>query len=181
VGYAAYVYKAARDPVPASFEHFEYAPLERSLLTAKFEVIELPSRLLGGGDPVEVTLSERELNALLFGDAGHSPRRKSRVVIEGDKLRFEDARPASDNDPRAEFFNTSVRVRLEIDEAGAQIQVIGGTVGDYELGAILRRVLQNKLQEKFTERRDRDTRLARIRTLKVINDRVEITYDPKRD
>ncbi|RMG10124.1 MAG: hypothetical protein D6731_18065 [Planctomycetota bacterium] len=180
-GYGVYAYRAMLSPAPLEFSPFRYRPLERSLLTAKFEFLELPSRLLTGGDaPVELVLNERELNALLFGDAGHSEAtEKARVLIQpGDRLLFEYSRPAEEGaSPR--YLNVRALLGVALGPGVARIELHEASIGSYSLGPFARSLVARRLQEAFAEQYRKDARLRRVRALSIESGRVRLTYQPE--
>lgn len=177
LGYLFYVQTAVRADAPLEFAPFRYRPLEKSFLTAKFDLNELPSKLLTGG-PVEVTLNEREVNAVLFGEAQHTQEgEKARVLIDGDALRLEYSRPIKDQ-PETDFYNVSALFRCSIGPEVITLQLLEGKIGDYSLGPISRPIVEDMVRKALNERYQRDSKLNRIRAMTVREGMVRLTYEP---
>ncbi len=144
---------------------------------AKFELNELPARLLGG--PTEVKLNERELNALLFGDLRHEEGgEKARVLIEGDALRFHVSKPIEDA-PEPKYYNVTALLRVSAGPESAHLTLVEGQVGDYTLGPVTRPMVEKQLRQALSEKYRRDARLNRIRAMSVESGQVILTYEPK--
>lgn len=180
--YGLYVRSAIRSTEPLPFKAFNYRPLERSLLTAKFEFLELPSKLLGSTAPIQIRLDERELNALLFGEARHQDAGpKARVTVVEDRLLYEFSKPTDDGDA---FVNVTATLRLSFappkTEGGESvtITIVEGQVGEYTLGPVLRPWVQSALAKALSERHARDSRLSRIVELTIVDGRAQVVYRP---
>lgn len=165
-------------PAPLAFEPFRWRPLEESLLTAQFEGRALGQSLLGGGS-AEVSLTERELNALVFGRGiDQTPDRKARLLIRGGHLRLESSTPRQGGEG---YWNIALDFTLAIGPQGlADLQVHGGEVGEYGLDPVSRWLLVRTVRQALTETLASDDRLRRIRALSVEGDRVRLTWDPQR-
>lgn len=175
VGYGVYVYRAARATAPLAFQPFRYGPLERSLLTAKFEFLELPSKLITGG-PTRVVLSERELNALLFGDASHTDAEKARVrLLPGDRLGVDVTTKLKDG----AYLNVEAEISLTIGPGVGRLEVHEGRVGDYALGPVTRPLVEHALNEGLNAELQRDAKLGRLHGLRVVDGKAELVYQPK--
>jgi hypothetical protein len=180
--YGLYVRSAIRSTEPLPFKAFNYRPLERSLLTAKFEFLELPSKLLGSTAPIQVRLDERELNALLFGEARHQDAGpKARVTVVEDRLLYEFSKPTEDGEA---FVNVTATLRVTFappkapDGDSVTISIVEGQVGEYTLGPVLRPWVQSALSKAVNERYARDSRLSRIEALTIVAGRAQIVYRP---
>ncbi len=177
VGYLVYAQAAIRAQTPMEFAPFKYRPLEKSFLTAKFDLNELPSKLLSGG-PVEITLNEREVNALLFGEAKHTQEgEKARVLIEGNALRLEFSRPIHDR-PETEFYNVSALFRCSVGPEVITLQLLEGQIGDYSLGPISRPIVEELIRKALNERYQRDSKFNRVRAMTIRDGNVRLTYEP---
>ncbi len=182
-GYALYLRSAIRAPEPLPFKAFKYRPLERSLLTAKFEFIELPGKLLGSTAPLEVRLDERELNALLFGEARHrDDGLKARVTIVDDRLLYEFSKPTDDAEA---FVNVTATLQISFappkspDRKPVALKIIEGQVGSYSLGPVLRPWVETALAKALNEKYTRDSRLSRIEEFSIADGRARIVYTPE--
>lgn len=172
-GYVGYALSASKADAPLPFEPIRYRPLEKPLLTAKFEFLELPGRLLGASTDLE--LNQREVNLLLFGDAGHTTDSKAQVVLDGDLLKVEASRPKDGGG----FLNLVATVRPSLAPTGAAtIEILDAKVGGYSVDPLTRNLLQSWLEKEFTAARGRDPRLARVKAMWVEKGRVRLVYDP---
>lgn len=181
-GYALYVRSAIRSTGALSFKAFKYRPLERSLLTAKFEFLELPSKLIGSKKPIPLMLDERELNALMFGDASHRDEGpKGRVTIEEDRLLFEFSKPTDDGEA---YVNVTATLQIAFappktpDGKHVTLKLLDGQVGSYTLGPVTRPWVQSALTKALNEKHERDSRLGRIVELSFENGRARVVYQP---
>jgi len=167
------VLRQMRASEPLDFEPTERNEVAEALLTGKFKLLELPGRWLG--EDAEVSLNERELNLLLFSRANHSAEEKARVEIQGDDLwwLYSKARPDGT------YLNLRLRVYLHLPKGAPPVLLLReGHVGDYELGALTRPILERLLQEGARQAVARDERLARSVGFEVADDRVRIRYPP---
>lgn len=170
---AANVLRQMRASAPLDFPVTERNEVAEALLTGKFKLLELPGRWLG--EDAEVSLSERELNLLLFSRAGHSEREKARVEVAGDELwwLYSKARPDGS------YLNLRLRIYLHLTKGGQPVLLLReGHVGDYELGRLTRPLLEAMLQEGTRQAVARDERLARSVGVEVAEGRVQIRYPP---
>ena len=173
-GYGVYAASqmVSREPLP--FQPFRYAPFERMALTGKLELNELSSRLLTG-DPVEVTLDERELNALLFGEASSSRGEKGRVAIEGDRLRVELSLPRDDGT----WVNVEALLALSFGPQSEHLELFEGQIGAYTLGPLSRPIAERVLRSVLAEDRRRErTRWRDVKALTVEDGAVRLIYRP---
>ncbi len=168
--YVASVAGGARSKAPLDFEPFAPRPLEKALLTGKFELLEVPGRLTGG--TAEVALNERELNLLLFGEAGHGPDHKARVRLAGDVLAIERSVREGER-----WTNVELECRLSLGPDDAQVTVLRGRIGDWN-DALARAVLARALRAGVMAERARNPRLRGLKALWVEGDRVKLVYDP---
>jgi hypothetical protein len=182
-GYALHVRSAIRSPEPFAFKAFKYRPLERSLLTAKFEFLQLPSRLLGSSEPITLMLDERELNALLFGDARHQdPGPKARVTIEEDRLLFTYSKPTDDGEA---YVNVTATLRVTFAPPKTPggptvaLSLLEGQIGNYTLGPITRPFVEGSLAKALNEKHNRDSRLGRIQEFSIAAGRARILFTPE--
>jgi len=177
-GFAARVHQRIQAPAPLAFEPFRWRPLEESLLTAQFEGRAWGQSLLGGGS-AEVSLTERELNALVFGRGlDQTPDRKARLLIRAGHLRLESSTPREGGEG---YWNIGLDFTLVIGPQGlADLQVHGGEIGEYGLDPVSRWLLVRTVRRALTETLASDDRLRRIRALSVEGDRVRLTWDPQR-
>lgn len=175
--FVARTHHQLQSPAPLAFEPFRWRPLEESLLTAQFEGHSLKQSLLGG--PAEVSLTERELNALVFGRGiDQTPDRKARLLIRAGHLRLESSTPRQGGEG---YWNIALDFSLVIGPQGlADLQVHGGEVGQYGLDPVSRWLLVRTVRQALTETLASDDRLRRIRALSVEGDRVRLTWDPQR-
>lgn len=167
------VLRQVRATEPLDFPVTERDELSEALLTGKFKLLELPGRWLG--KDAEVSLNERELNLLLFSRAGHSAEEKARVEIQGDDLwwLYSKARPDGT------YLNLRLRIYLHLTKGAPPVLLLReGHVGDYELGALTRPLLERMLQEGTRQAVARDQRLARSVGFEVAEGRVKIRYPP---
>lgn len=170
-GWAIHVRSQVRQDRPFDFPAFRFGPLERSLLTAKFEVLELPSLLTGG--PTEVVLSQRELNGLLFGDANHQDAGpKARVLVEDGRLRVE----SSTSPQEGVWLNVSALVTVTLGPGIGKIELVEGKVGAYQIGSLVRGMVQAALDKGLADALQRDQRLARVQAFTVEGDHVRLVY-----
>ncbi len=176
--WVAHAVERMRTPDPLPFQPVAYRPLERSLLTAKLELQQLPSKLFTGGS-AELVLSERELNLLVFGDREPDPTGKSkkgRIVLEpGGLLRIEASQPAHGGG----WVNMVARVRLTLGPGSEQLDLVDATVGEYTLGPVTRPVLQRLLRRSLEKARQDDPRLARLVGFAVDGDVVRLQVLPQ--
>ena len=175
--FVARTHHQLQSPAPLAFEPFRWRPLEESLLTAQFEGHSLKQSLVGG--PAEVSLTERELNALVFGRGiDQTPDRKARLLIRAGHLRLESSTPRQGGEG---YWNIALDFSLVIGPQGlADLQVHGGEVGQYGLDPVSRWLLVRTVRQALTETLASDDRLRRIRALSVEGDRVRLTWDPQR-
>lgn len=173
-GYVGHALHASNAEAPLPFEPIIYRPLERPLLTAKFEFLELPGRLLGASTDLDLT--QREINLLLFGDAGHTKDSKAQLILDGDLLKIEASRPKDGGG----YLNLLATVRPSIAPTGAAtIEIVEAKVGDYSIDPVTRGLLQSWLEKEFVTARARDARLTRVKAMWVEKGRVRLVYDPK--
>lgn len=172
-GYVGYALHASHADAPLPFEPIAYRPLEKPLVSAKFEFMELPGRLLGAS--TDLDLNEREVNLLLFGDAGQTKDSKARVVLAGDLMRVEASRPKDGGG----YLNLVATVRPSIAPTGAAtIEVVDARVGAYTVDPVTRGLLKAWLEKEFVSVRARDQRLTSVKALWVEKGRVRLVYDP---
>ena len=146
---------------------------EQELMKQAESVLDRALKL--GAEDAEVSLSERELNLLLFSRAGHSEREKARVEVAGDELwwLYSKARPDGS------YLNLRLRIYLHLTKGGQPVLLLReGHVGDYELGRLTRPLLEGMLQEGTRQAVARDERLARSVGVEVGEGRVQIRYPP---
>lgn len=172
-GYVGYALHASHADAPLAFEPIGYRPLEKPLVTAKFEFLELPGRLLGAA--TDLDLNQREVNLLLFGDAGHTKDSKAQVILDGDLMKVEASRPKDGGG----YLNLVATVRPSIAPTGAAtIEIVDAKVGGYSVDPLTRRLLQTWLEREFAAARGRDARLTNVKALWVEKGRVRLVYDP---
>lgn len=176
-GSALYVYtsiRSMRQTKPLPFAVVERGPLEEGVLTAKFKLSELPGRLLGGD--TEVSLNERELNTLLFAHAsGQSEGKKAQVRLEDDSLWLEAVQPLEDGG----YLNVRAHIALTLAPAQPpQIQLRGGSVGEFELGPISRPLLEAVIQQAVLEAVKREARIGAAVSFEVREGRAILRYPP---
>jgi hypothetical protein len=143
------------------------------MLTLKFEVLEGVGGLLR--DSIEVELSERELNLVMFGKAGHTQDTKARLLVQNDQLRFEGSRPRNGGG----FLNLEATLKPSFGPSTTTVEVIDGKVGGYGLDPVARGLLRGWLEQQITKARAEDPRLGRIKALWVKNGKVTFIYDKK--
>lgn len=170
--YVAWAVQRSRADAPLPFEPIAYRPLEEALLTAKFEVLELGGRVLGGSTDVE--LNQREVNLLLFGKAGHTAEDKAQVVLEGDLVRVEVSRPRDGGG----FLNLVATLRPSLGPTTTTVEVVDARLGDYQADPLTRRLLQHRLERALGRARADDARLGRVKALWVEKGKVRLVYDP---
>lgn len=175
VGYAYTSFKSMRQDEPLAFEPVKRSELEEGLLSAKFKVNELPSRLLGG-DTV-IRLGERELNTLLFAQAEHSEGgQKARILLEEKSMWVEAVKPLDDGG----YLNLRVHVSLILTKgAQPQLRLLGGTVGEFELGPMTRPMAEDILQKALLEASRREPKIKNAVGFEVKNHEVYLTYPPE--
>lgn len=171
VGWAASV---ALQPAPLAFEPFAWRPLERALLHGKLELQELPGRLLGSS--ADVALDQRQLNGLLFGEAGHTPAQKARVLLTDDRLQLEVSAPTDRPD---RYVNLVVSLRVALTPGQAQVEVLEGRLGGYELGPLTRPLLARTLTDRLAELRAQSPELARLQAFWVADGQAHLVYSPR--
>lgn len=170
VAYVGWAFSAIKAPAALPFEPIAYRPLEETLLTAKFELLEGVGGLLG--DSIEVELNERELNLLLFGKAGHTADTKARVLVKGDALVVEACKPAQNGGS----LNLEATIRPSLGPASATVEVVDAKVGDYGHPPA-RWLLRGLLEQAITKARADDKRLGRLKALWVKGGKVTLIYD----
>jgi len=170
-GYGVWAVNAVQADAPLPFEPFEFRPLERPALQAAIELKSLPQRLLTGG-AARVELSERQLNGLLFGDAGQTDDQKARVLIDQGRLRVE-ASQAIEGKP-GQYANVVATIRLDFGPEAAVVHVDQARVGSYELGPVTKPLLESRLNAALAEQRETDPDLRRIKEIEVGDDSVEV-------
>lgn len=170
-GWVGWALHASQADAPLPFEPVAFRPLEESLLTAKFEFLELGGRLLGRSTDVE--LSPREANLLLFGKAGHTASEKARVLLEGDLVKVEASRPRGQGS-----LNLQATLRPTLTPTATTVEVIEARVGDYAADPLTRHLLRGWLEARLQEARARDPRLGRVKALWVEKGAVRLIYDP---
>lgn len=175
VGYAYVSFKSMRQSEPLEFPAVKRSKLEEGLLTAKFKVNELPSKLLGG-DTV-VRLGERELNTLLFAQAGHTDKgQKARILLEENSMWVEAVKPLEDGG----YLNLRVHVSLLLQKGmPPQIRILGGTIGGFELGPITRPIAENVVQQALLEASRKEPKIRDAVGFEVKNHEVHLTYPPE--
>lgn len=175
VGYAVVSFKSMRQEEPLEFPAVKRTKLEEGLLTAKFKVNQLPSKLLGG-DTV-VRLGERELNTLLFAQAGHTDSgQKARIVLEEESMWVEAVKPLEDGG----YLNLRVHVSLVLQKGmPPQIRILGGTIGGFELGPITRPMAESVVQQALLEASRREPKVRDAIGFEVKKREVYLTYPPE--
>lgn len=171
-GYVGWALHASKADAPLPFTPVAYRPLEESLLTAKFEFLELGGRVLGTSTDVE--LNQREVNLLLFGKAGHTPEQKAQVLLEGDLMRIEASRPRDGGGS----LNLVATLRPSLGPTTTTVEVVDARLGDYQADPLTRLLLQQWLQKGLAKARDDDARLGRVKALWVEKGKVRLVYDP---
>lgn len=176
-GSALYVYvsiRSMRQAAPLPFAPVERGQLEEGVLTAKFKLSELPGRFLGG--ETEVSLSERELNTLLFARAPEfNERKKARVLLEQDSLWLEAVQPLEDGG----FLNIRAHLVIVLEpEQPPLIQLRGGSVGEFELGPISRPLLEAIVQKATVEAMKREARIGKAISFQVREGKAILRYPP---
>ncbi|MGE0712182.1 MAG: hypothetical protein AB7N76_29845 [Planctomycetota bacterium] len=174
VGLAVYL-APARATQPLDFAPVERDRLGEVLLAGKFKLLELPGRLLE--QDAVVGLSERELNLLLFSQAGHTASgEKARIHLEGDELWFLYSKPL---ERRQGYLNLRLRVFLQLEKGQPPVLLLrDGYVGDYHLGTIGRRIAERMLQEGARKLVADNARLRTSIGIAVAHDQVELRYPP---
>lgn len=171
-GYVGWALHASKADAPLPFTPFAYRPLEESLLTAKFEFLELGGRVLGTSTDVE--LNQREVNLLLFGKAGHTTEQKAQVVLDGDLMRIEASRPRDGGG----FLNLVATLRPSLGPTTTTVEVVDARLGGYQADPLTRALLQRWLERELTRTRADDARLDRVKALWVEKGKVRLVYDP---
>lgn len=171
-GYVGWALHASRADAPLPFTPVAYRPLEESLLTAKFEFLELGGRVLGTSTDVE--LNQREVNLLLFGKAGHTTEKKAQVLLEGDLMRIEATRPRDGGG----FLNLIATLRPSLGPTTTTVEVVDARLGAYQADPVTRALLQRWLERELTRSRADDARLGRVKALWVEKGKVRLVYDP---
>jgi hypothetical protein len=174
--YLARVSQLARAAAPLPFAPFAYKPLERSLLSAKFDFLEMGGRFLGSS--TDVTLDEREVNALLFGEASQTDDRKARVLLDEDRLVVELSAPRQADDPKGGFVNLRVTVRPSLGPSTNELDVQDVELGGVRLDPLARAVVRRWLEGQLVQARARDPKLGRLKALWVEDGHVRLVYDP---
>lgn len=171
-GYAAYAYKKAQATTPLPFEPFRYRLAERSVISAKWELRELAGDITGGAN--EVKLDERELNALLFGEANQTNESKARVLIQGDALRVEATAPREGGG----CWNVLATIKPTLGPDTTTVEVRDAQVGDYAVDPVTRWFVARRFEQLLREARAKDPqRLGRVKALWVEDGVVRLVYD----
>ncbi len=171
-GWVGYALHASKADAALPFTPVAYRPLEESLLTAKFEFLELGGRVLGTSTDVE--LNQREVNLLLFGKAGHTADSKAQVVLDGDLLRVEASRPRDGGGS----LNLVATLRPSLGPTTTTVEVVDARLGGYEADPLTRALLRRWLERELERSRANDARLGRVKALWVEKGKVRLVYDP---
>lgn len=174
-GYWAYT--KALQPEPLDFPPFKFKALEQPALLAKFEVFGGLKSLLTGDETTEVTLTERQFNGLLFGEAGHTADDKARFLVDEDTLRFASSRKRQNVDSPS-YVNIVARVRLDITPDATRVEVLEGQVGDLPVNGPLKTWVGDRIAERFQAQRAQNPRLKRLKALWVTEGEVHLVYTP---
>jgi hypothetical protein len=171
-GYAAFAYSKAQATAPLQFPPFKYELGEKTMISAKWEFRELAGDLTGGAS--EVKLGERELNALLFGEAGQTNENKARVLIQGDALRVEASAPKEGGGS----WNVVATLKPTLGPDTSTVELRDAQVGDYAVDPVSRWLLARRFEDKLREARANDPRrLGRVKALWVEGGQVRLVYD----
>lgn len=171
-GWVGWALHASKADAALPFEPVKYRPLEESLLTAKFEFLELGGRVLGTSTDVE--LNQREVNLLLFGKAAHTADNKAQVVLDGDLMRMEASRPRDGGG----FLNLVATLRPSLGPTTTTVEVVDARLGDYQADPLTRVLLRRWVERELARAREADDRLGRVKALWVEKGKVRLVYDP---